>query len=136
MNQISKVWEFLLTLGAGTGPRLHPPLVLVARERLVGGRGDDVGARLDVAPFLLGGHPLLDPATPRGFAMTLILTTAVTTAVWLAATFLTSRSRGRSCRLLREGAAGGAGLGSDRGGDGRAAGEGQFAATPGSGSSA
>lgn len=35
-------------------------------------------------------YPVFDPATPRGFAMTLVTTTAVTTAVWLAATFATA----------------------------------------------
>ncbi|HEY6064562.1 MAG TPA: hypothetical protein VIY96_00305, partial [Thermoanaerobaculia bacterium] len=32
-------------------------------------------------------YPTFDPATPKGFAMTLVVTTVVTTAVWLAATF-------------------------------------------------
>ena len=39
----------------------------------------------------LGSHyAAFDPATPRGFAMTLVTTTAITTAVWLATTFGTA----------------------------------------------
>jgi SSS family solute:Na+ symporter len=91
MNQISKVWEFLLTLGAGTG------LVYILRWYWW-----RVNAWSEVAAMTsalvtsvslrsIGAHyPAFDPATPKGFAMTLVTTTAVTTAVWLAATFATA----------------------------------------------
>jgi solute:Na+ symporter, SSS family len=88
MSQISKVWEFLLTLGAGTG------LVYILRwywwrvnawsevAAMASALVTSVGLR-----SLGSRYPTFDPATPKGFAMTLVVTTAVTTAVWLAATF-------------------------------------------------
>jgi Na+/proline symporter len=88
MNQISKVWEFLLTLGAGTG------LVYILRwywwrvsawsevAAMASALVTSVGLR-----SLGGRYPAFDPATPKGFAMTLVTTTAVTTLIWLAATF-------------------------------------------------
>jgi hypothetical protein len=91
MSQISKVWEFLLTLGAGTG------LVYVLRWywwRV--NAWSEVAAMASALVTSLGlrslgaSYPVFDPATPRGFAMTLVTTTAVTTTVWLAATFATS----------------------------------------------
>src|SRR5439155_951569 len=90
MNQISKVWELLLTLGAGTG------LVYILRWYWW-----RVNAWSEVAAMTsalvtsvslrsLGSHyAAFDPATPRGFAMTLVTTTVVTTAVWLSTTFAT-----------------------------------------------
>src|SRR5262249_39669146 len=84
MNQISKVWELLLTLGAGTG------LVYILRwywwrvnawsevSAMAAARGTSVLLRQ-------ARHP---PA-PRGFALNLISTTLVTTIVWLAVTFAT-----------------------------------------------
>jgi len=91
MSQISKVWELLLTLGAGTG------LVYILRWYWW-----RVNAWSEVAAMSsalvtslslrsLGAHyAAFDPATPRGFALTLVVTTAITTAVWLAATFATA----------------------------------------------
>lgn len=90
MSQISKVWEFLLTIGAGTGlvymlrwywwrvnawsevAAMASALVTSSLLRLAGAR-----------------YPALDTARPEGFALNLILTTLVTTAVWLAATYAT-----------------------------------------------
>lgn len=91
MNQISKVWELLLTLGAGTG------LVYVLRWywwRV--NAWSEVAAMTSALVTSVGlrsigsRYPLFDPATPKGFAMTLVTTTAVTTAVWLATTFATA----------------------------------------------
>src|SRR5687767_3512605 len=91
MSQISKVWEFLLTIGAGTG------LVYILRWywwRV--NAWSEVAAMASALVTSLGlrslgsSYPVFDPATPRGFAMTLVTTTAVTTAVWLAATFATA----------------------------------------------
>ena len=90
MDQISKVWELLLTLGAGTG------LVYILRWywwRV--NAWSEVAAMASalvtsVALRVAGGRvPALDPATPAGFAANLIVTTLVTTAVWLAVTFST-----------------------------------------------
>jgi Na+/proline symporter len=90
MDQISKVWELLLTLGAGTG------LVYILRWywwRV--NAWSEVAAMAaalvtSVALRIVGGSvPALDTATPQGFALNLIVTTLVTTAVWLAATFMT-----------------------------------------------
>jgi solute:Na+ symporter, SSS family len=90
MNQISKVWELLLTLGAGTG--------LVYMLRWYWWRVNAWSEVAAMASALVTSvslrtfgsrYPLFDPASPRGFAMTLVTTTAVTTAVWLAATFAT-----------------------------------------------
>ena len=90
MDQISKVWELLLTLGAGTG------LVYILRWywwRV--NAWSEVSAMACALVTSLGLRaagstvPALDPARPEGFALNLILTTAVTTAVWLAVTFAT-----------------------------------------------
>ena len=90
MDQISKVWELLLTLGAGTG------LVYILRwywwrvnawsevSAMAAALVTSVGLRTAGARV-----PALDAATPEGFALNLIVTTAVTTAVWIAATFAT-----------------------------------------------
>jgi len=90
MSQISKVWEFLLTLGAGTG--------LVYMLRWYWWRVNawsEVSAMASalvtsLALRALGSRvPALDTARPEGFAANLIATTAVTTAVWLAVTYAT-----------------------------------------------
>ncbi|HTD53669.1 MAG TPA: sodium:proline symporter, partial [Thermoanaerobaculia bacterium] len=82
--QISKVWELLLTLGAGTG------LVYILRwywwRVNAWSEVAAMGSALLTSVVL---RQVFDPATPRGFALNLILTTAVTTVVWLAVTFAT-----------------------------------------------
>jgi Na+/proline symporter len=90
MDQISKVWEFLLTLGAGTGlvyilrwywwrVNAWSEVSAMASALIVSLTLRAAGARV----------PALDTARPEGFALNLILTTAVTTAVWLAVTYAT-----------------------------------------------
>jgi len=90
MDQISKVWELLLTLGAGTG------LVYILRWywwRV--NAWSEVAAMASALVTSLSLRaagarvPALDPALPEGFALNLVLTTAVTTTVWLAVTFAT-----------------------------------------------
>jgi Na+/proline symporter len=90
MDQISKVWELLLTLGAGTG------LVYILRWywwRV--NAWSEVAAMASALVTSLSLRaagarvPALDPARPEGFALTLVVTTAVATAVWLAVTFAT-----------------------------------------------
>jgi len=91
MDQISKVWEFLLTLGAGTG------LVYILRWywwRVNAWSEVSAMASALVTSLSLRAAgariPALDPARPEGFALNLIVTTLVTTAVWLAVTYATA----------------------------------------------
>jgi len=90
MDQISQVWELLLTLGAGTG------LVYILRWywwRV--NAWSEVSAMAAALLFSLGLRaagarvPLLDTQTPTGFAVNLIATTLLTTAVWLTVTLCT-----------------------------------------------
>src|SRR6185295_2517469 len=90
MNQISKVWELLLTLGAGTG------LVYILRwywwRVNAWSEVSAMAAALVTSVALRAAGSTvkaLDAATPEGFALNLIVTTLVTTAVWLAVTFAT-----------------------------------------------
>jgi Na+/proline symporter len=90
MNQISKVWEFLLTLGAGTG------LVYILRwywwRVSAWSEVAAMGSALVTSLALRAAgsrFPALDPATATGFAVNLIATTGVTTLVWLAVTYAT-----------------------------------------------
>ncbi len=94
MDQISKVWELLLTLGAGTG------LVYILRwywwRVNAWSEVSAMGAALVTSlglRFAGASIPALDPARPEGFAANLIVTTIVTTAVWLAVTFATRPER-------------------------------------------
>jgi Na+/proline symporter len=90
MDQVSKAWELLLTLGAGTGlvyilrwywwrVNAWSEVAAMASALVVSVSLRAAGARV----------PALDPARPEGFALTLIVTTAVTTAVWIAVTMAT-----------------------------------------------
>jgi solute:Na+ symporter, SSS family len=84
MNQISKVWELLLTLGAGTG------LVYILRWywwRV--NAWSEVAAMASALITSVALRQVFDPSTPSGFAWNLIATTATTTVVWLAVTFAT-----------------------------------------------
>jgi Na+/proline symporter len=90
MDQISRVWEFLLTLGAGTG------LVYILRWywwRINAWSEVSAMASAFVVSTTLRalskGHPVFDASQPKGFALTLILTTLITTIVWISVTFLT-----------------------------------------------
>lgn len=86
IDSVEVAWKFLLAIGAGTG------LVYLLRWywwRI--NAWSEVSAMAAafvvsmVAQFGLG----LRAEDPRGFAVLLVLTTAVTTAVWLAVTYLT-----------------------------------------------
>jgi Na+/proline symporter len=84
MEQITAQWQLLLTLGAGTG------LVYILRWywwRV--NAWSEVAAMASALAASLLLRSVFDPATPRGFALNLIATTAITTVVWLAATFST-----------------------------------------------
>ena len=85
MDQVSRAWEFLLMLGAGTG------LVYILRwywwRVNAWSEVAAMGAALVVS---LGMRAGVDTSRAEGFAVTLIVTTIATTAVWLTVTFLTS----------------------------------------------
>jgi solute:Na+ symporter, SSS family len=84
MNQVSQAWQFLLMLGAGAG------LVYILRWywwRVSAWSEVSAMASALIVSVIL--QFTVDATTPRGFAMTLIVTTTVTTIVWLAVTFLT-----------------------------------------------
>jgi hypothetical protein len=85
MDQVSHAWEFLLMLGAGTG------LVYILRWywwRV--NAWSEVSAMASALVTSLALRFLFDTSTPKGFALTLIATTAITTIVWLAVTFMTN----------------------------------------------
>ncbi len=85
MDQISGAWQFLLMLGAGTG------LVYILRWywwRV--NAWSEVSAMAAALIVSLTMYFTLDASTPQGFAMNLIVTTIVTTIVWLSVTFMTA----------------------------------------------
>src|SRR5438874_3573441 len=84
MDQISHAWEFLLMLGAGTG------LVYILRWywwRV--NAWSEVSAMAAAFVVSLVMRAVVDASTATGFALNLIVTTTVTTIVWLAVTFAT-----------------------------------------------
>jgi solute:Na+ symporter, SSS family len=84
MDQISHAWEFLMMLGAGTG------LVYILRWywwRV--NAWSEVSAMAAALVTSLSLRPFISEDSARGFALNLILTTLVTTVVWLAVTLLT-----------------------------------------------
>jgi Na+/proline symporter len=84
MDQVSHAWEFLLMLGAGTG------LVYILRWywwRV--NAWSEVSAMASALTVSLVMRFAVDTQTPQGFAMTLIVTTLITTVVWIAVTFAT-----------------------------------------------
>jgi len=90
MDQVSRAWELLLMLGAGTG------LVYILRWywwRINAWSEVSAMAAAFVISISLRAFgrtvPALDTARPEGFALNLIVTTASTTVVWLLVTRLT-----------------------------------------------
>ena len=87
IGTVEEAWRFLLAIGAGTG------LVYLLRWywwRI--NAWSEVSAMAAALVISLGAQRGLglSAADPRGFAQLLLLTTALTTAVWLAVTFLTA----------------------------------------------
>jgi hypothetical protein len=87
MNRITSGWELVLTLGAGTG------LVYILRWywwRV--NAWSEIAAMSAALVVSLGLRWLgtFDSASPIGFAQTILTTVAITTAVWLIATFVTA----------------------------------------------
>ena len=84
MDQISHAWQFLMMLGAGTG--------LVYMLRWYWWRVNawsEVSAMAAAFATSLTLRAFIDADSPRGFALNLILTTLITTVVWLSVTFAT-----------------------------------------------
>jgi len=84
MDQISGAWQFLMMLGAGTG------LVYILRWywwRI--NAWSEVSAMAAALITSLALRNFIDTSRPEGFALNLILTTIITTAVWVIVTFAT-----------------------------------------------
>ena len=84
MNEISHAWQFLMMLGAGTG------LVYILRWywwRI--NAWSEVSAMAAALVTSLTLRFVIDTTKAEGFALNLILTTAITTVVWLIVTFVT-----------------------------------------------
>jgi solute:Na+ symporter, SSS family len=86
MNRITGGWELVLALGAGTG------LVYILRWywwRI--NAWSEIAAMMAalIVSLSLTWSGLFDAGTPIGFAQTMLTIVAVTTAVWIAATFST-----------------------------------------------
>jgi len=84
MDQISHAWQFLLMLGAGTG------LVYILRWywwRV--NAWSEVSAMCAALVVSLSLRGFIDGSSPKGFAISLIVTTLATTVVWLIVTMLT-----------------------------------------------
>ena len=84
MDQISGAWQFLMMLGAGTG------LVYILRWywwRI--NAWSEVSAMSAALVTSLMLRLFIDSSKPEGFALNLILTTAITTIVWVIVTFAT-----------------------------------------------
>jgi len=84
MDQISHAWQFLLMLGAGTG------LVYILRWywwRV--NAWSEVSAMCAALVVSLSLRGFIDGSSPKGFAISLIITTLATTVVWLVVTMLT-----------------------------------------------
>ncbi len=87
MNRITGGWELVLTLGAGTG------LVYILRWYWWRVNAWSEIAAMSAALIVSLGlrwTGTFDSGTPVGFAQTILTTVAITTAVWLAATFATA----------------------------------------------
>ncbi len=93
MDQISHAWQFLLMLGAGTG------LVYILRwywwRVNAWSEVSSMAAALVVSIVM---YFATDTATPRGFAVSLLVTTIATTIVWLIVTFMTPPERNETLR--------------------------------------
>ena len=87
MNRITGGWELVLTLGAGTG------LVYILRWYWWRVNAWSEIAAMSAALVVSLGitwSGVFEAGTPLGFAQTILTTVAITTAVWLIATFATA----------------------------------------------
>ena len=86
MNRITQGWELLLSIGAGTG------LVYILRWywwRINAWSEISAMVAALIVSLTITATGMFD-ASPLGFAQTLLVTVAITTLTWLAATFATS----------------------------------------------
>ena len=84
MEQVSTAWQFLMMLGAGTG------LVYILRWywwRI--NAWSEVSAMVAALVTSIALRWVVDTSTAEGFALNLIVTTLITTIVWIVVTFLT-----------------------------------------------
>jgi SSS family transporter len=87
MNRITEGWELVMAVGAGTG------LVYILRWywwRINAWSEVTAMACALIVSLSLRYFEIFDASTPRGFALGILTTVGVTTAVWLGATFATS----------------------------------------------
>jgi len=87
MDSIAGAWQLLIVTGAGTGT------VLILRWywwRINAWSEVSAMATAFVVSVALQTHFGLSSADPRGFAYIMLITVAITSAVWLAVTFLTA----------------------------------------------
>jgi Na+/proline symporter len=87
MNRITGGWELVLTLGAGTG------LVYILRWywwRINAWSEIAAMSAALIVSLTITWAGVFEQGTPIGFAQTILTTVAVTTAVWLAATYATA----------------------------------------------
>jgi Na+/proline symporter len=90
MNRITGGWELVMALGAGTG------LVYILRWywwRINAWSEVSAMASALVVSLGLRYFEVFDTSSPRGFALSIILTVAVTTVVWISATYATAPER-------------------------------------------
>ena len=97
-SSVEQGWKLLIGLGAGTGAGVHPALVLVAGQRVVGDQRDarlvrDLGRLLHLLGVNARRH------RPAGTTpSTMLITVGVTTVVWLTVTLLTPPEPDRDAR--------------------------------------
>jgi solute:Na+ symporter, SSS family len=93
MTRITSGWELVMALGAGTG------LVYILRWYWwrvnawseIAAMSSALVVSLSLAKILtMPGFEEYNPSTPQGFAVQILLTVAITTVVWLVATFATA----------------------------------------------
>ncbi len=92
MTRITSGWELVMALGAGTG------LVYILRWYWwrvnawseIAAMSSALVVSLSLSQILtMEGYESYHPSTPLGFAIQILLTVAITTVVWLVATFVT-----------------------------------------------
>ena len=89
LTSVEQGWKLLIGARRGHRTGVHPSLVLVAGECLVGDQRDGRVVRHLGRSGHLCGYDLSRHRRPADYAMTMLITVLVTTVVWLAVTLLT-----------------------------------------------